>query len=153
MIERESGPRNDASSSTMMLDLEYMCLEEAKCWAEKTMKKFRLSGYRLFESSERHYHVVFDRTVSWPENVSIVAWVCNELSLQPLTQWFLLQCIKKESTLRISAKGKKPSPKPIYREGITARNSKKALALQGIQAVASPPLQSEAESESVSRSC
>ena len=34
-----------------------------------------------------------------------------------LKKWFLLQCRKKSSTLRVGPKGEKPSPRIVYREG------------------------------------
>ena len=34
-----------------------------------------------------------------------------------LEKWFLMQCIKGGSTLRISPKKDKPSPRVVYREG------------------------------------
>jgi hypothetical protein len=34
-----------------------------------------------------------------------------------LRSWVLLQCRKKSSTLRVSPKGSKPSPKIVYKEG------------------------------------
>jgi hypothetical protein len=49
--------------------------------------------------------------------MGIVAWVCRESKHQGLWRWFLLQCIKKESTLRVSPKRKKPSPRIVYRFG------------------------------------
>jgi len=60
---------------------------------------------------------VFDRTVSWKENVKIVAWV-SLLSHNPkLLKWFVMQCIKEGSTLRVSSKRNKTSPRIIYRYG------------------------------------
>jgi hypothetical protein len=100
-----------------MLDFDNVGLEEIKYWAFEVMKKAELCGYVILESSYRHYHVVFDRKVSWAENMSIIAWLCLELKHEEFTKWFLLQCIKKELTLRVSSKGEKPPPKLIYRRG------------------------------------
>ncbi|MEX2739273.1 MAG: hypothetical protein Q6356_009430, partial [Candidatus Wukongarchaeota archaeon] len=35
--------------------------------------------------------------------------------IQP--KWLLMQCIKQSSTLRISSKGEKPSPRIVFRSG------------------------------------
>jgi hypothetical protein len=39
------------------------------------MEWFKLEGFIILKSSENNYHVVFNRRVSWPENMKIVAWV------------------------------------------------------------------------------
>ena len=54
---------------------------------------------------------------SWTENVRIMAWVCLMSKHRKLTGWFILQCIKKGSTLRVSPKNQKPSPRIVYRYG------------------------------------
>jgi len=49
--------------------------------------------------------------------MSIVAWASLESKNKGLLNWFLLQCIKKSSTLRVSPKGGKPSPRVVVRYG------------------------------------
>jgi hypothetical protein len=49
--------------------------------------------------------------------MSIVAWVSLLSYNEKLRNWLTMQCIKKESTLRISPKGNKPSPRIISRWG------------------------------------
>jgi hypothetical protein len=104
-------------SATVMFDFDDVPFKTVKYWAFRTMKRFRLRGFLVLRSSRKHYHIIFDRTVDWTENMAIVAWVCRESKHQGLLKWFLLQCIKKEATLRMSPKGKKPSPRIIYRYG------------------------------------
>lgn len=103
--------------SIVMLDFDNMGLEEVRYWASRICKEHKLGGFLIIRSSKRNHHIVFNRAVSWDENVSIVASLCLELKHENLTKWFLLQCIKKEPTLRISVKGRKPSPKIVYRYG------------------------------------
>jgi len=74
------------------------------------MKKFRMKDFVVLESSMNHYHVVFDRPVSWSKNVKIVAWVALEAKHRRLTEWLTMQCIKEGSTLRVTAKKQKPLP-------------------------------------------
>jgi len=45
----------------------------------------------------------------------IVAWVSLLSYHDKLKMWFLMQCIKESSTLRVSSKGEKPSPRIVYR--------------------------------------
>ena len=102
---------------TVKLDLDDLSFNDVRYWALRTMNWFRLKGFLVLKSSRKHYHIIFDRTVDWTENMAVVAWVCRESKHQGLWKWFLLQCIKKESTLRVSPKSKKPSPRIIHRYG------------------------------------
>jgi hypothetical protein len=81
------------------------------------MKQFKLGGFLILKSSKNCYHVLFNRKVSWTENVSIMASVCIQLKKLDLQKWFFLQCRKGKSTLRISPKGKKSSPRIVFRSG------------------------------------
>jgi hypothetical protein len=102
---------------TVKLDFDKTRFKTVKYWAKRTMKRFRLTGFIILKSSEKCYHVVFDKKVSWSENVRIMAWVCLMSKHEALTKWFLLQCVKKESTLRASQKYNKPEPRIVFRYG------------------------------------
>jgi hypothetical protein len=104
-------------TETVKLDFDKTPFRTVKFWALKTMKWFKLKGLIILKSSKNSYHVVFDKKVSWNENVRIIAWVCLMSKHEALTKWFLLQCIKKESTLRVSQKYNKPEPRIVYRYG------------------------------------
>lgn len=104
-------------SETVKLDFDDTPFEEVICWALRAMKRFRLEGFMVLRSSENHYHVVFDRRVSWTENTRIVAWVSLLSHNRMLGKWFIMQCIKEASTLRISPKRNKPSPRITLRHG------------------------------------
>lgn len=49
--------------------------------------------------------------------MSILASVCLASKHRGLTKWFLLQCTRQGLTLRVSAKGEKSSPRPVFRFG------------------------------------
>jgi hypothetical protein len=102
---------------TVKLDFDKTRFKTVKYWAKRTMRRFRLTGFIILKSSEKCYHVVFDKKVSWSENVRIMAWVCLMSKHEALTKWFLLQCVKKESTLRASQKYNKPEPRIVFRYG------------------------------------
>lgn len=104
-------------TETVMLDFDSTPFKKVKYWASRIMKYFSLEGFLVLKSSKNSYHIVFNRKVSWTENVRIMAWACLESCNERLVKWFLLQCRKEESTLRVSAKGKKPSPRIVYRCG------------------------------------
>ena len=104
-------------NETVMLDFDNTPFQTVKYWALRTMKWFKLGGFLILKSSENCYHIVFNRKVSWSENMSIVAWVSLLSHHENLKQWFLMQCIKQASTLRVSSKGMKPSPCIVYRFG------------------------------------
>ena len=116
------------------LDFDDTPLETVKYWAFRTMNWFELEGFVIFKSSDKNYPVeldgnvvfklskksylvVFNRKVSWRKNVHIMAWVAIESQILKLIYYVLMQCIKESSTLRVSPKGDKPSPKIVYRYG------------------------------------
>lgn len=105
-------------TETVKLDFDDTTFKKVKYWAERAMNWFKLGGYIILKSSKNCYHVVFDRSVSWTENMSIVAWVALQCKNRGLVKWTLMQAIKQSSTLRISRKGKKHSPRIVKREGI-----------------------------------
>jgi hypothetical protein len=100
-----------------MLDFDQMAFKTVKYWALRTMRWFKLGGLLVLKSSPECYHVVFNRTVSWTENMKVVAWVALQSRCESLTQWLLMQCIKGASTLRVSPKREKPAPRIVYRYG------------------------------------
>jgi hypothetical protein len=66
--------------------------------------------------------VVFDRSVSWKENVEIMSWVSlmvegRRLKNCPLTKYALMCGIKTVSCLRIGKKKEKPSPRTVFKSG------------------------------------
>jgi len=67
--------------------------------------------YRLNPKPKRFRQVLYSHFSVWArgvkemsENVGIMAWVCLLSQNQDLTKWFIMQCIKEASTLRISPK-------------------------------------------------
>ena len=110
------------SDETVMLDFDDMSLKDVQYWAKRAMNWFDLGGLLILESSQDSYHVVFDRTVTWSENMRVVAWVALLSRKDKLRRWFLMQCIKQKSTLRVSCKHElndvvKDKPRIVYLEG------------------------------------
>jgi hypothetical protein len=103
--------------STVKLDFDDVSFKFVKYWAHRAMNWFRLRGFVILKSSKNHYHVVFDRSVTWKKNGHVMAWVCLESRNEGLKRWFLMQCIKESSTLRVSPKGAKVSPRIVFRNG------------------------------------
>ena len=110
-----------------MLDFDDASFRTVRFWARRAMNWFKLWGFLILKSSERCYHVVFDRPVSWSENMHVVAWVALHSHNRGLNTWHKMQCIKEASTLRVSPKGEKPSPRIVYREGEQDRQIRKYL--------------------------
>lgn len=106
-----------SDESTVKLDFDDAQFKTVKYWAFRAMKWFRLRGFIILKSSRNHYHVVFDRSVTWERNLHVVAWVALESRNPKLQKYQLMQCIKESSTLRISPKKEKPSPRIIFRYG------------------------------------
>jgi hypothetical protein len=104
-------------TETVKLDFDRTPFRTVKYYAMETMKWHKLKGFIILKSSKNNYHVIFDKKVSWKDNVRIMAWVCLISKHEALTKWFLLQCVKKESTLRASQKYNKPEPRIVFRYG------------------------------------
>jgi hypothetical protein len=104
-----------------------MSFSKVKYWASMALKHFRLRGFIILKSSKECYHAVFDRAVSWAENMSVVAWVALLSRDNGLVKYLLMQCIKKCSTLRVSTKREKPSPRIVYCFGNQSENIKQFL--------------------------
>lgn len=115
---------------TVKLDFDKLSYRDVKYWAIRTMKWFKLRGFIILKSSNHCYHVVFDRSVSWAENMKVVAWVALLSRNKGLAKWFLMQCIKGCSTLRVSPKREKPSPRVVYRYGIQEKSIKSFLKIR-----------------------
>jgi hypothetical protein len=80
-------------NETVMLDFDDSPFKTIKYWALRTMIWFNLRGFNILKSSVNCYHVVFNRKVSWSENIKIVAWTSLVSRHESLKQWFLMQCI------------------------------------------------------------
>ena len=117
MLNPEPPMLGYTDKSTVKLDLDDASFKFVKYWALRTMKWFKLRGFIILKSSKNHYHVLFDRPVIWKKNTHIMAWVCLESKNEGLKRWFLMQCIKESSTLRISSKGDKLAPRIVMSYG------------------------------------
>jgi hypothetical protein len=104
-------------TETVKLDFDDTPLKNVTYWADRTLNWFKLGGYIILKSSSNSYHVVFNRSVSWSKNMKVVAWVALLSKNGGLIRWLIMQCIKQSSTLRISNKNKKPSPRIVTRQG------------------------------------
>ncbi|MEM2465620.1 MAG: hypothetical protein QXL85_08480, partial [Candidatus Bathyarchaeia archaeon] len=91
--------------------------------ADKALKRFRLGGYVILESSPNNYHVVFDRPFRyWSKTARVMAWIAIISGNPNVQKWVCMQLIKEASTLRVSPKptnpeGYKPTPKIVYQYG------------------------------------
>lgn len=121
LIDQKSTPSlpilGYSDKSTIKLDFDDASLKVVKYWALRAMKWFRLRGFIILKSSKNHYHVVFDRSVTWERNMHIVAWVALETGNTKLQKYLVMQCIKEASTLRMSPKKEKPMPRIVFRFG------------------------------------
>jgi hypothetical protein len=126
----------DWGKSTVKLDFDEFSLAEVKWLVYRANEWFNLDGFLILESStktlrakhvksgktfyrfkKKSYHAVFNRRVSWVENTQIMAWVSMESHNVKLKDYVLMQILKGSSTLRLSNKGKKPFPKPVFQFG------------------------------------
>ena len=101
----------------VMIDFDDSSFKTVLYWAKTTMKYHHLEGFIILKSSKNSFHVVFNRSVSWSENMRIVAWVSLLSRNQGTQKYHLMQCIKQSSTLRVSNKKQKSAPRIVYRHG------------------------------------
>ncbi len=115
-LRKKSNPKpilGYTDTETVKLDLDNMPFERVRYWALRISRWFRLRGFIILKSSNSRYHVVFDRKVTWSMNVKIMGWACLLTKHKGLTRWFIMQCIKQGSTLRVSPKKEKPAPRIV----------------------------------------
>ncbi len=106
-----------SSTERIVLDLDDTDFKTVEYWADRTIKWFDFGGYMILKSSPGWYHVVFNRSVDWAENMRVVAWVAYLSKNEGLQSWHRMQCIKMKSTLRVGPKNGKPSPRIVKRVG------------------------------------
>ncbi len=121
-----------SDTETVKLDFDNTAFRFVKYWSFRAMRKFRLEGFIILKSSENSYHVVFNRPVSWSENMRVVAWVSLLSHNKALTKYLLMQCIKESSTLRVSEKQEKTSPRVVFRHGRQNKQIKGFLEFRSV---------------------
>jgi hypothetical protein len=104
-------------TETVKLDLDETSFKDVKDLAKKTEREFNLNGFLILRSSRNNYHVIFDCKVGWSKNVSIMAYAIHKTKKPKLLDWFLCQCRREASTLRVSSKGDKKPPRIVFRSG------------------------------------
>jgi len=123
-----------SDNKTVMCDLDDISFKKAKDLAFLTMEHFKLEGFIILKSSNKHYHVVFDKPKRWSEVISIIAWIGIIAKNENVWKWVCMQAIKKFCTLRVGPKpdgeGLKPSPKVVYTYGSQNRQIKWFLSMR-----------------------
>jgi hypothetical protein len=114
-----------SDDETVMLDMDDTDLKTVKKWAKRALTWHHLEGYIILESSPGCFHVLFNRKVSWAENMRVVAWVAQLSGIEGLQRWHRMQCIKMKSTLRISNKAEKKPPIILKKTGKQKERIKK----------------------------
>lgn len=108
----------DCDRETIRIDFDEMSLKQVKLLCRKTKNHFRLKGFRILRSSLKHYHAIFNRKAkSYEYNCKVMAWIAIISKNVEVKNYALMQIRKGTSTLRISHKGEKPSPRTVYYEG------------------------------------
>lgn len=95
----------------LMLDLDNLLLYKVKRLAARLCNLHKLEGYIIIKSSDKNYHVVFNRYLRWKTILQIVfsQYVC--------IRWGIHQARRGNLTLRISKKNGKNKPKIIFCTG------------------------------------
>jgi hypothetical protein len=126
----------DWDNDIVKVDWDERNLVEVKQFSRLMNERYHLDGFIILQSSThkreirtedltqiaytyktKSYHTVFNRSVSWNELHSILAWLCLFTKDNKLVIWFLLQLIKGTFTLRVGFKKRKKPPRIVYRFG------------------------------------
>jgi len=97
----------------LMLDLDNMRFKKALWLAETLLKKHKLEGFLLIKSSDKNYHAVFNRYLSWRAITEIL------FSQHECFRWAVFQMKEGQLTLRVSKKNNKDKPKVLLKVGKT----------------------------------
>jgi len=97
----------------LMLDLDNMKFRKALWLAETLMEKYKLEGFLLIKSSDKNYHVVFNKYLRWKTITKIL------FSQYECLRWGVFQMREGQLTLRISKKNGKDKPKILLEVGTT----------------------------------
>ena len=95
----------------VILDLDNMKFKKAKWLAQKLCREYKLEGYLLIKSSDKNYHVVFNRYLSWRTITKIIFRQYEAL------RWAVFQMQSGYLTLRISMKNGENKPKILLKVG------------------------------------
>jgi hypothetical protein len=107
----------------LVLDLDNMKFKKAKWLAERLCKQHHLEGYLLIKSSEKNYHVVFNRYLRWRTITKIL------FNQYEALRWAVFQMQSGYLTLRISRKNGKNKPKIMLKVGKTDKLIKDYLEI------------------------
>jgi len=81
-------------------------------WIARTLcKRYRLEGYLLIRSSDKNYHVVFNKYLSWKTITKII------FNQYEALRWAVFQMQSGYLTIRVSMKNGKNKPKILLRVG------------------------------------
>ena len=97
----------------VILDLDNMTFKKAEWLARTLLSRYDLEGFLLVRSSEKSYHVVFNRYLSWKKITTVL------FSLYEAVRYAVFQMKEGCLTLRISKKNGKDKPKILMTVGKT----------------------------------
>jgi len=120
IVEGKIGFNSDRG---LMLDLDNMKYTKALWLAETLLKEYKLEGFLLIKSSDKNYHVVFNKYLSWRKITKIL------FSLYECVRWAVFQMKEGQLTLRISKKNGKDKPKVLQKVGKTGKLIKDYLEI------------------------
>ncbi|MEM2117912.1 MAG: hypothetical protein QW386_02710 [Candidatus Bathyarchaeia archaeon] len=95
----------------LILDLDNMKFKKVKWLAKTLCKRYKLEGYLIIKSSDKNYHVVFNRYLKWKTITKIL------FNQYEALRWAVFQMQSGYLTLRISRKNGMNKPKIVYQTG------------------------------------
>ncbi|KUO41359.1 MAG: hypothetical protein AVW06_04555 [Hadesarchaea archaeon DG-33-1] len=119
------------SDKIVMLDLDRMNDHTAVRICQYIVKRWKLGGYILLNSSRGNYQALFDKHTYWKNVMRILFSMVFKYRKNPKLQgWCIMQAIKGLCTLRISNKGKKAPPHIVAQVGTQNRAIKEYLEVR-----------------------
>lgn len=97
----------------LTMDLDNMKFRKALRIAETLKENFKLEGFLLIKSSNKNYHVVFNRYLKWKTITKIL------FSIYECIRYAVFQMQEGRLALRVSSKNGKDRPKIVLTIGKT----------------------------------
>jgi len=97
----------------LIMDLDNMTYRKVRWLARTLCREHKLEGYIIVRSSERSYHLIFNRFLTWKTITTILG------KMWEAQRWFVFQLREGYLTLRVSTKNGKNKPKIVFKTGKT----------------------------------
>ena len=110
----------------LLLDLDRIPYKIVRQLSLGFCRRYRLEGFIIAETSKGNYNVIFNKPLKTEQIHALggkayfyLLTACGKNKANQYGLWFILQCVKKAMTVRVSPKLHKPEPKIVMTYGKT----------------------------------